>query len=611
MSPVTQAELYARLDGQKGVKRRPKHPPAVPISSGDMAAILQRARLLEAERARIQAIVESIRAEALRIGWDEAQTLGGGFESFTLQDPDIRHFMDQGQDRVSAVNEHTQDLVSHHLASGLNAGFSIEDTINGVAENGYPGLQQSPAFSDSRLRTIARTETRIAENQGMASSFNQQGYHVVDITDGPGCGWTSHDDSLTANGRRVEVEEWMNQPIAHPNCVRSAIPFPCTCRRWRETLKTHPPGSYKAGSVNPGDSPENCPIHGGDGPKPKPGQARIDAKPGTAGSRTAGRRSPAQRLADHERMEELFGLGEWKKLGDKAPEPWNWAGKKANLVGLNIAKRLEGDADWQKFVDKLSPKLLNKKTGKYKYHPDDPSAASASFLLQEWIAGAEGNPWTFLQEMAREEFGLNAALMGGQDSRKALKWGAGNEAGARRFLREMYNNTQDHFKGLGIDEIVLYRGVKMRPGIGPGPGQTLTGSVEMQPISSFTTRGSYAATYARPMLTIRSTEDDYGLVIRAVVPIERIIGTGASGFGSLQAAEFTVFGSHNDTWDLHTWKPPKVKHVINPDWDPNDRESPRTILQELEPGIGDQPPMSDVEGFYDWEDSWDDRIYGD
>lgn len=49
---------------------------------------------------------------------------------------------------------------------------------------------------------------------------------LVQVSDGEDCGWRHHDDSELANGKIVTIEEAMEFPIAHPNCVRqfSAAP---------------------------------------------------------------------------------------------------------------------------------------------------------------------------------------------------------------------------------------------------------------------------------------------------------------------------------------------------------------------------------------------------
>jgi hypothetical protein len=68
--------------------------------------------------------------------------------------------------------------------------------------------------------------TKLAETWQLASFdlFRQAGVTYVELTDGAGCGFTSHDDPDKANGTIRTVEEAGAYPLSHPNCVRSSYP---------------------------------------------------------------------------------------------------------------------------------------------------------------------------------------------------------------------------------------------------------------------------------------------------------------------------------------------------------------------------------------------------
>lgn len=58
-------------------------------------------------------------------------------------------------------------------------------------------------------------------NMGFLKASEAAGRTVVLVSDGPDCGWSSHDDPELANGKIATIEEAQEFPIAHPNCVRS------------------------------------------------------------------------------------------------------------------------------------------------------------------------------------------------------------------------------------------------------------------------------------------------------------------------------------------------------------------------------------------------------
>jgi hypothetical protein len=68
--------------------------------------------------------------------------------------------------------------------------------------------------------------TKLAETWQLASFdlFRQAGITYVEVVDGAGCGWSSHDDPDKANGTIRSLEEAGAYPLAHPNCGRSTYP---------------------------------------------------------------------------------------------------------------------------------------------------------------------------------------------------------------------------------------------------------------------------------------------------------------------------------------------------------------------------------------------------
>jgi hypothetical protein len=130
------------------------------------------------------------------------------------------------------------------------------------------------------------------------------------------------------------------------------------------------------------------------------------------------------------------------------------------------------------------------------------------------------------------------------DSVKAMK-------GARAFLREMYNDTQERFKEAGIKELVIFRGFHV-PGTvtdqwrnvkwdgNEDHPSTTTQDLAMQPMSAWSTNAHVAQDFM-DLEDIRE-EFDRGVLMIAKVPVERVIATPRTGFGCRGEVEVVVLG---------------------------------------------------------------------
>ncbi len=167
-----------------------------------------------------------------------------------LEDLVARGFIAGGGERITAISEQTKVAVTKALAEGRAAGDGAQALgrrIRGMVEGRsmYPGVYKrgfdaakargwgdvaaekagDRAARQYRAETIARTETKTAQNQSTVLSY-QANPVVIGITvfDGAGCGWTEHDDPVEANGRQISFAEAAAQPLSHPRCVRSFGP---------------------------------------------------------------------------------------------------------------------------------------------------------------------------------------------------------------------------------------------------------------------------------------------------------------------------------------------------------------------------------------------------
>jgi len=127
---------------------------------------------------------------------------------------------------------------------------------------------------------------------------------------------------------------------------------------------------------------------------------------------------------------------------------------------------------------------------------------------------------------------------------------------ARKFLRLMYEDTQEHLKKLGLKTVRVARGFNGKVGnlISTVEKPLSQVKLELQPMSSFSSNVYTAKDFATPI----------GAGDRAIffaeIPVDRILSTPVTGFGCMAEEEFVVIGSRKITEKVLTstikkWKP--------------------------------------------------------
>ena len=88
-------------------------------------------------------------------------------------------------------------------------------------------------YRDGSVRTIrdytdmaVRTKGRVAYNSGALARYADNDVRYVEVYDGGGCGWESHDDGDQAHGSIRTLDQAAEFPVAHPRCRRGFGPRP-------------------------------------------------------------------------------------------------------------------------------------------------------------------------------------------------------------------------------------------------------------------------------------------------------------------------------------------------------------------------------------------------
>lgn len=172
----------------------------------------------ERELDRLEAVLKPFQVTAADSGWDAALDRIGGKTGKQLPDSrDSRRLLAALGKRIVGIDETTRLAIAELIASATAGDISPRELSSSIAS--------TFSFSPARASTIARTEMANAANEGAIAAWDDSGIvKEVDILDGDGCGWTSHDDGDEAHGSRRTLDEFRENTLAHPNCVRVALP---------------------------------------------------------------------------------------------------------------------------------------------------------------------------------------------------------------------------------------------------------------------------------------------------------------------------------------------------------------------------------------------------
>jgi hypothetical protein len=183
---------------------------------------------------RLLAIARPYLLQMILAASDTASALIGA-QRLQASDPQVIELLRLGGQRIVRINEITREAVQETIAQGLQRGLSDFEIARGVTElrdaegnivrEPFRGLRD--VIEETYLHradTVARTEMAVASNEASVERYASAEITEVDIIDGPGCGWTAHDDPDVADGSRRTIGALRAQPISHPNCRRVPVP---------------------------------------------------------------------------------------------------------------------------------------------------------------------------------------------------------------------------------------------------------------------------------------------------------------------------------------------------------------------------------------------------
>ena len=104
----------------------------------------------------------------------------------------LNDLLTYGGERISDINARTLQALTIELAEGTRRGYSINQLIDGVPDEGFRGVSNialdngTPAFSDLRAETIARTETMLSYNRATVTGYGEFGVTHLLAYDGDG-----------------------------------------------------------------------------------------------------------------------------------------------------------------------------------------------------------------------------------------------------------------------------------------------------------------------------------------------------------------------------------------------------------------------------------------
>jgi hypothetical protein len=147
--------------------------------------------------------------ELLRISWGEAQKQFPAIGSFNLKNPRVKDTISQLATRITGMADTTKSDIRGILETALTGEGKIPSTDE-IAKL----IRESGATNSvSRSKTIARTESQKAFNEGAFLSYEAADIEKVECLD------SDNDEECAARNGKIFTLAEARDVDPHPNCV--------------------------------------------------------------------------------------------------------------------------------------------------------------------------------------------------------------------------------------------------------------------------------------------------------------------------------------------------------------------------------------------------------
>jgi hypothetical protein len=171
--------------------------------------------------AGIQDKLEAGMTELFAAGWEDGKK---AVEAVVRYEIDLTYPSDYASkwaaqnaaDKVKLINENSKSMIRDMIRSEVEESVANGESWEDLQARLIDKLADNQAFSAARCECIARTESGTAYNTGAVQCWKDSGMVPnVEVSDGDGCAECSQ-----VNGAVWTLEEALNRPLQHPNCVR-------------------------------------------------------------------------------------------------------------------------------------------------------------------------------------------------------------------------------------------------------------------------------------------------------------------------------------------------------------------------------------------------------
>ena len=177
------------------------------------------------ERERLRQILNQQYLAMTQTVWsDVVSTQVGRAVSFDLNARGVERIVGRVGTRVTQITSASQRLIAERVEAGIAANANTDRL-----EESVRSLLRSWGESGGRAHIIALTESGNAYNMAATEGYRESGIvEMVQVYDGPDCGWTEHDDPDLADGSTRTLDEADEYPLSHPHCQRAFGPVVLT-----------------------------------------------------------------------------------------------------------------------------------------------------------------------------------------------------------------------------------------------------------------------------------------------------------------------------------------------------------------------------------------------